>query len=80
MFAARSLAVCVAVVLSLFSMRVANAVILGPYTSDGATLHLWHLNESGAPAIDSASGGTNLTSLANGATLGGTSFPVLAQR
>ena len=53
---------------------LAHATIVGPYSVDANTLHLWHLNESSVPAIDSAPGGTNLTVLANGATLGNSSF------
>src|SRR5258707_8536867 len=48
----------------------ARAAFVGPYTSDANTLHLWHLDESAAPAIDSAAGGLNLLGLLNGATLG----------
>ncbi len=48
---------------------------LQPYTPDTNTLHLWHLDESAAPAVDSVPGGTNLTALAGGATLGNPSFP-----
>lgn len=55
-----------------------NAVIVGPYTPDAATLHLWHLDETAAPAVDSVpSGGVNLTGLENGAVLGSTSFSTL---
>jgi autotransporter-associated beta strand protein len=52
----------------------AQAVIAGPYTADASTLHLWHLNETATPAVDSASGGTNCVGLLNGATLGSASF------
>jgi hypothetical protein len=45
-----------------------------PYTVDSATLHLWHLDETTAPCVDAAPGGTSLTYLINGATLGNTSF------
>ena len=41
-----------------------------PYSADAATLHLWHLDETAPPCVDSAAGGTNLTALVNGATLG----------
>jgi autotransporter-associated beta strand protein len=53
----------------------AHAVIVGPYTADANTLHLWHLDDSAAPAIDAVSNppGTNCINLANGATLGNTS-------
>jgi hypothetical protein len=52
----------------------AQALIVGPYSRDANTLHLWHLDEAAAPALDSAPGGTNLTALGNGATLGNASF------
>jgi hypothetical protein len=47
---------------------------VAPYTVDGATLHLWHLNEGVVPCVDSVSTGTNLTSRVNGATITNTSF------
>ena len=46
-----------------------------PYLADSATLHLWHLNETNTPCIDLAPGGTNLTSLTNGASLGNPAPP-----
>ena len=53
----------------------AGAIIVGPYTPDAGTLHLWHLDESATPAVDSAlTGGTNCVGLLNGATLGNPSF------
>jgi autotransporter-associated beta strand protein len=54
----------------------ARAFIVGPYTSDTNTLHLWHLDESTVPAVDSANNGTNLnlTVLGFNATLGNASF------
>src|ERR1035441_8105847 len=48
----------------------ARALIVGPYSLDASTLHLWHLNETAVPALDSAPGGTNLTALGGSATLG----------
>src|SRR3954452_20655557 len=52
-----------------------QAALVGPYSPDAGTLHLWHLNETVTPAIDSAtSGGTNLVGLLNGATLGAASY------
>jgi len=49
----------------------AGAMIVGPYVPDPYTLHLWHLDETNAPAVDAVMpGGTNLTVAANGATLG----------
>jgi hypothetical protein len=61
--------------LLVISARVAQALIVGPYTHDSATLHIWHLDEASPPAIDSAPGGTNLTALVAGATLGNPSLP-----
>jgi autotransporter-associated beta strand protein len=54
----------------------AQAIIVAPYTADANTLHLWHLDESAVPAIDAVAipPGTNLVNLANGATLGASSF------
>ncbi|HWI57080.1 MAG TPA: hypothetical protein VNZ22_07625, partial [Bacillota bacterium] len=53
----------------------AHAILVGPYTPDAFTLHLWHFDESSTPVVDYApTGGTNLTSVANGATLGTASF------
>jgi autotransporter-associated beta strand protein len=57
-------------------VTVTKANIVGPYTADVNTLHLWHMDQSTIPVLDSVtSGGTNLTSLQNGATLGNASFP-----
>ncbi len=47
---------------------------LAPYAVDANTLHLWHLDEAAPPCADSVAGGTNLTVLAGGATLGNLSF------
>src|ERR1051326_9181646 len=52
----------------------AHAEILGPYTPDENTLHLWHMNEATAPVADAVIGGTDLTALENGATLGNESY------
>ncbi len=52
----------------------AQAAIVGPYVPDAKTLHLWHLNEASAPALDAVAGGNNLTGLLGGATLGNVSF------
>src|ERR1017187_10404702 len=51
-----------------------HAFIVGPYTADTNTLHLWHLDETAVPAIDLAIGGTNLTALRGAASLGNASF------
>src|ERR1043165_5891894 len=66
--------VCTAVigVLTVFSSK---ANIVGPYTADVNTLHLWHMDQSTVPVFDSvSSGGTNFIVLTNGATLGNASF------
>jgi autotransporter-associated beta strand protein len=58
------------------SLLVAGPVfadIVGPYTIDGYTLHLYHLDEGAVPVKDPA-GGTTLTNLMNGATLGNLSL------
>src|SRR5437899_10819025 len=47
-----------------------HAEILGPYTPDPDTLHLWHMNETTARVVDAAPYGTDVTALENGATLG----------
>src|ERR1019366_2870312 len=51
-----------------------HAFIVGPYTADTNTLHLWHLDETAVPAIDLAAGGTNLIALRGSASLGNASF------
>jgi peptidoglycan/xylan/chitin deacetylase (PgdA/CDA1 family) len=56
------------------SSVVCQAEILGPYTPDADTLHLWHMNETTAPVVDAAANGTDLTALENGATLGNESY------
>lgn len=43
-----------------------------PYTPDVSTLHLWHLDESAAPAADAAFGNLPLQGLLGGASLSGT--------
>src|ERR1017187_435914 len=53
----------------------ASAAIVGPYTADPYTLHLWHLDETATPCIDSvSSGAVNLQGLLGGATLGNTAY------
>jgi hypothetical protein len=55
----------------LFTQPIAQASIVGPYTADASTLHLWHMDASAVPVPDAvATGGINLVNLANGATLG----------
>jgi autotransporter-associated beta strand protein len=54
---------------------MAEALIVGPYSPDANTLHLWHFSESSAPVIDYApAGGTNLTYFIGGATLGNPAY------
>jgi BNR repeat-containing family member len=57
------------------ALPLSSDAALSPYNVDGATLHLWHLDEPSTPCIDSAAGGTNLTALSGGATLNANSFP-----
>jgi len=57
------------------ALAMNSRAALAPYTVDANTLHLWHLDESATPCIDAVVGGTNLTSLAGGATLSNPSFP-----
>jgi autotransporter-associated beta strand protein len=60
---------------SLFAAGTAPAFIAGPYTADQYTLHLWHLDETATPCVDSvASGGMNLLGLSGGAMLGNPSY------
>jgi peptidoglycan/xylan/chitin deacetylase (PgdA/CDA1 family) len=68
----RALAILAGIALST---SVAHPEILGPYTPDPDTLHLWHMNESTPPVVDAAANGTDLTALENGATLGNESYP-----
>src|ERR1035437_2267818 len=60
-----------AAVLTCFCAR---AFIVGPYTADTNTLHLWHLDETAVPVLDSADGGTNLTAIHGSASLGNASI------
>src|SRR6185369_6145735 len=63
-------------VVALLSTQLsAPGAIVGPYTADANTLHLWHLDASTVPVPDAvATGGTNLMTLGNGATLGANSY------
>src|SRR6187549_1208723 len=58
----------------LLTLNQSSALIVGPYTPDSSTLHLWHLNEGTVPVLDSVTGGTSLNVMANGAALGATSY------
>lgn len=62
---------------ALLALPVAlPAIIVGPYTPDAQTLHLWHMDTEGVPVPDEVSpGGNALTALGGGATLGNPSFP-----
>lgn len=59
---------------AFFTCFCVHAFIVGPYTVNRDTLHLWHLDEAAVPAIDSAASGINLSFLNGSATLGGASF------
>jgi autotransporter-associated beta strand protein len=60
----------------LFIASRTGAAIVGPYTADANTLHLWHLDELAAPALDAVGNppGTNCINLANTAALGSNSY------
>jgi hypothetical protein len=60
--------------LLLLAALAAPADLVGPYTPDANTLHLWHLDETTTPAVDSATAGINLSGLLSGATLGTASY------
>lgn len=59
----------------LFAGLPAPAAVVGPYLPDAATLHLWHLDETAIPLVDSVVGGLSLNAAGNGATLGNASLP-----
>ncbi|MFO1513278.1 MAG: DUF4388 domain-containing protein [Verrucomicrobiota bacterium] len=52
----------------------AHSEVIGPYAPDADTIHLWHMNELAVPVVDVGTGGTHLTALRNGATLGNVSY------
>lgn len=58
-----------AAVLALSSLD-ARSQTFAPYAADAATLHLWHLDETSAPAHDAVNEKLPLAGLLNGATLG----------
>lgn len=61
--------------LILALLGVARAQVVGPYSPDAATLHLWHFDETEVPVADAAvTGGVPLAVLGGGATLGNTGF------
>lgn len=59
---------------ALLFKQTAVAEIVGPYTVDEHTLHLWHMDETAVPVADAVTNGTSLTGMDNGATLGNESF------
>ncbi len=71
---------------SLALVSAANAALVGPYSVDANTMHLWHLDELGTPAVDQAHYNYNgaftvkpdsnqpLNALFGGATLNNGSF------
>lgn len=59
--------------LAWLTIQPAGAALI-PYATDVSTLHLWHFDEAVTPVVDYAPGGTNLTYLISGASLGNTSY------
>ena len=57
----------------LFTQLAAQAVIVGPYTADAYTLHLYHMDANPVPDAV-VTGGTNLVKLLGGAALGVASY------
>jgi autotransporter-associated beta strand protein len=51
------------------------AVIVGPYSPDAHTLHLWHFDEPAPPITNAVAGGLELTVLGGGAVLTNLSYP-----
>jgi hypothetical protein len=70
----RLLALALMVCAGALALLCAQAVIVGPYSVDGGTLHLWHLDKSTVPAVDSVPGETNLTAVGFNASLGNASY------
>jgi hypothetical protein len=75
----RKSVVCVLVLFTLLAGLMAlttlsAAAAIQPCAADAATLHLWHMDETSTPCSDSAPGGTNLTHMIGGATLGNASY------
>ena len=44
-------------------LNTLGAAVGGPFTVDANTLHLWHFDDAAGPAVDSVSGGLNLTNV-----------------
>jgi len=65
----------VAILACLGALVVDASAAVHPYTADVATLHLWHLNETNAPASDSGANPHALQGLLNGAVLGDSGAP-----
>ena len=60
---------------NLISVK-SNSNIVGPYSVDAYTLHLWHLDESGPPCLDSVTtSNLSLSGLLNGAQLASSTYP-----
>ena len=57
----------------LLSATVSQATLVGPYSVDVNTLHLWHM-DTAVPVVDQVAAGTNLVGLLGTATLGNTSY------
>src|SRR5215471_5001730 len=56
-----------------FTLSV-RASIVGPYTPDANTLHLFHLDESTVPCTNAVPGGFSLTAISGGAALGSNAY------
>ncbi len=65
---------CKSLVLLALSFLDAQSQTFAPYSTDATTLHLWHLDETIAPANDAVNGDLPLVGLLNGATLGNKSL------
>src|SRR5262245_50942721 len=51
-----------------------RAAILGPYTADANTLHLYHLDETGTPVADAGTAPQPMNGAINSPTFGNPSF------
>lgn len=52
-----------------------RAIIVGPYSPDAHTLHLWHFDEPAPPVTNAVPGGLELSVLGGGAVLTNVSYP-----
>ena len=76
MFSRSGRLVCLRLLTALAAGLVGNSPAApAPYFVDADTLHLWHLDEATPSCVNAVAGGTSLTSLSGGATLGNVSFP-----